>query len=66
MRNGGDFYTFQNTHNLYKRELDIPGASANIPHWIWSFPSPSLYLASMGTMAPLGSAQCHCLLEKVR
>ena len=60
------FIHFQITHNLYKRELSIPGAPANIPHWIWSFPSRSLYLVSMGPVAALDSAQCHCLLKKVR
>lgn len=43
---------FKITHNFYKREFYIPGAPANIPHWIWSFPSPSLYLVSMGPVAP--------------
>ena len=60
------FICFKITHNLYRRELCIPGAPANIPHWIWPFPSPSLYLVSMGPVAALDSAQCHWLLEKVR
>lgn len=53
---GGDFIRFTIIHNLYKRELYVPGAPANIPRWIWSFPSPSLYLVSMGPVALLGSA----------
>lgn len=42
------FTHFRITHNLYKRELDIPGAPANIPHWIWSLPSPSLIFGFHG------------------